>query len=348
MNREIADFEPLANTLKSSNQVRQMKSTGVIPIVCLTALFSAVASGDEFGDECLAAIGDASCRPFVGCVRGDCDAFSVEPILRSDERECFSATPQCTNAGPRPVALQCCPLVSAGCEVQSEQKSSMLRAWRENRPGLRCRLEEQFVNWRMGSVSLTGCMPEGYSLSCFVESVPSVEFHSAPLSDCPLAAEPANARELIEGPEKPALHQISLDITPPVGQLPDDRAEVQFAQLDRQPHQPGTTRPWCATTEYWQASLLNHQPLYFEDVNLERHGFSHGCLQPLISGGKFFTTIAILPYLMGSQPAHGTQYTLGETRSGNPACYVCQRPPLSLRGAAFEGAAITGLIFLIP
>lgn len=42
-----------------------------------------------------------------------------------------------------------------------------------------------------------------------------------------------------------------------------------------------------------------YQPLYFEDVNLERCGYSaHCCVQPLISGAHFFGTCGILPFKM--------------------------------------------------
>ncbi len=50
----------------------------------------------------------------------------------------------------------------------------------------------------------------------------------------------------------------------------------------------------------WKASNLCHSPLYFEDVNLERYGHTHGpLLEPLVQSAHFFANIAVLPYKMG-------------------------------------------------
>ena len=42
-----------------------------------------------------------------------------------------------------------------------------------------------------------------------------------------------------------------------------------------------------AYTYYWQASAFCCGPLYFEEPNLERYGYTHGILQPIISGAHF-------------------------------------------------------------
>ncbi|QDT31091.1 hypothetical protein [Thalassoglobus polymorphus] len=213
-----------------------------------------------------------------------------------------------------------------------------------------CSLQERMVNWRLSSMYLEGCMPEGYSLSCFIETVSHVEFHGTPLaSNGP--ADPGGSfadAQVTEGKNVKTLQQISINITPPPGKLPPDRAAERFKKLTAQAHIPGTHRLWNGTSFYWDASLLNHQPLYFEDVNLERHGFSHGCWQPFVSGAKFFSRIPALPYLMTAEPPQETHYTLGESRPGNHACYVCERPPFSWKAVVVQGAATTGLVFLIP
>ncbi len=213
-----------------------------------------------------------------------------------------------------------------------------------------CSIQERTANWRLSSMYLQGCMPSGYSLQRFIETVNHLNFHSTTLSsngpvDRGGSLEDAAA---IEVTGTKTIQQVSIDITPPEGELPPDHAGQKFDDLPTQAHAPGTHRLWCGTSFYWQSSLLNHQPLYFEDINLERHGFSHGCWQPLISGGLFFSRLPALPYLMTAQPPHETQFTLGETRPGNHACYVCERPPLRLDAAIVEAAAVTGLIFLIP
>lgn len=214
----------------------------------------------------------------------------------------------------------------------------------------RCRLQERFVNWRLSSMELQGCMPEGYDLLCFATVVNQAEFHGTPLAvNGPVDAGGTREQaEAIEGPESKSITQLSIDITPPEGELPPDHAAEKFDELALQVHIPGTHRDWCGTSFYWNASLLNHQPLYFEDVNLERHGFSYGVWQPFVSGAQFFSRLPALPYLMTAQPPHETQFSLGETRPGNHANYVATRPPVRFDAAAVEAAVVVGLVFLIP
>jgi hypothetical protein len=110
-------------------------------------------------------------------------------------------------------------------------------------------------------------------------------------------------------------------------------------------------RPWAPLCYYWEASGLFSQPLYFEDWNLERYGYSPRGLrivQPLVSAGRFYLTIFTLPYQMVVHPPREPVYSLGYYRPGSPAPYRFSRPQIRpLAGVAAAGAWI-GLIFLIP
>ena len=76
---------------------------------------------------------------------------------------------------------------------------------------------------------------------------------------------------------------------------------------------------WAATDFHWSATGLCHRPLYFEEVNLERYGYTVSpLLQPAISGAHFFLTIPTLPYKMVAQPPKECVYTLGYYRPGSP------------------------------
>ncbi len=92
-----------------------------------------------------------------------------------------------------------------------------------------------------------------------------------------------------------------------------------------------------------------HQPLYFEDANFERCGKTWGCLQPTVSAAHFYLTIPALPYMIGALPPNKPVESLGDCPWG---CRFRFRdaylPPFSLKGIAAQGAAVTGLIFLIP
>jgi hypothetical protein len=111
---------------------------------------------------------------------------------------------------------------------------------------------------------------------------------------------------------------------------------------------PGTTRLWGTSVSMWEAPALCHRPLYFEDENLERHGRSLGLLQPAASAAHFAGRAAIWPYLAGSFSPHECIYTLGRERPGSCTDYRLYRHPVSLRGAVYQGAAVTGLSFVVP
>lgn len=91
-----------------------------------------------------------------------------------------------------------------------------------------------------------------------------------------------------------------------------------------------------------------HNPLYFEDPNMERCGQGFGCLTEGVSAIRFFGRIPLLPGMMAANPPCSQVRAL-------PYCPSCQKfgcdaylPPLSARVATWEAAAAVGLIFLIP
>ena len=119
--------------------------------------------------------------------------------------------------------------------------------------------------------------------------------------------------------------------------------ECLLAQTAYQPRQ------WKPLTMTWKASNLCHQPLYFEDVNLERYGHTHGpLLEPIVSSAHFFANIAILPYRMGVHAPNECQYALGYYRPGSCAPWIKDPFPISARGALAQGAWATGLFWLVP
>lgn len=108
-------------------------------------------------------------------------------------------------------------------------------------------------------------------------------------------------------------------------------------------------RNYVPTTVAWKASNLCHKPLYFEDVQLERYGHEFGpIIQPALSTVHFFKDVAFLPYKMGIHPMKECQYSLGYYRPGSCAPWTIDPVPLSLRGALYQGAAITGAAAILP
>jgi len=61
-----------------------------------------------------------------------------------------------------------------------------------------------------------------------------------------------------------------------------------------------------------------YNPIYFEDMNLERCGLYCGCcVQPVVSGLHFFGSVALLPYKMLISPPCSCVYPPGEC----PPCF---------------------------
>jgi len=145
-----------------------------------------------------------------------------------------------------------------------------------------------------------------------------------------------------------SIRDLSADIRPGEGEMPENAAAAKFSREGQVRHMPGTNRPWPLYEFWWEAPAVGHRPLYFEEVNLERYGYSHGVIQPLLSGAHFFGKIPALPYMMTAESPCDYVYTLGHYRPGSYAPHHIHHPPLSLRAAAVEAAAVTGLIFAIP
>ncbi|MBD3673100.1 MAG: hypothetical protein HUJ26_06195 [Planctomycetaceae bacterium] len=100
----------------------------------------------------------------------------------------------------------------------------------------------------------------------------------------------------------------------------------------------------------WEASNLFHNPLYFQDPQLERYGHTHGdvIFQPLLSMGRMGVQLVGLPYQTVIDSPHSKQYTLGWYRPGEEAPHLFYQIPLNVEAAAAQGLATTGAAFIVP
>lgn len=106
--------------------------------------------------------------------------------------------------------------------------------------------------------------------------------------------------------------------------------------------------PWHRSHPPRNSFPFRHQPLYFEDPNLERCGDSYGCLTEAISIAHFAGRIPLLPYMMASDNPHTTVPALRDCPSGGsfgPQAYL---PRPTVKAVAVQAAAVTGFIFVIP
>jgi hypothetical protein len=136
----------------------------------------------------------------------------------------------------------------------------------------------------------------------------------------------------------------------PAGDIPPDEAGKVLssqAQLAFGREQ----RPWTPLCYHWEASGLFSQPLYFQDWNLERYGYSPKglrLLQPIVSAGRFYATVFTLPYQIVAHPPKEPVYSLGYYRPGSPAPYRWSRPEFHPAAGVAAMGFYAGLIFLIP
>ena len=108
------------------------------------------------------------------------------------------------------------------------------------------------------------------------------------------------------------------------------------------------TRSWTERVVDWEAAATCHRPLYFEEINLERYGYSFGLVQPLVSAAHFFGRLPALPYLMAIDSPHQCNYTLGRYRPGSCVPLRIHTVPADAAAIVVQGGAATGLVYLIP
>jgi hypothetical protein len=107
----------------------------------------------------------------------------------------------------------------------------------------------------------------------------------------------------------------------------------------------GSPLPVTHPTRYVYNSC--HNPLYYQDVNLERCGRGHGCWQPLVSAADFAGRTLILPYMMVSKCPGDCECTLGDC----PTCHQFPEcsgiPDGTYEGVAVEAAVVTAAVLLM-
>lgn len=195
------------------------------------------------------------------------------------------------------------------------------------------------VAW--GLLAVAGGFPhcavaqEDGDLQTELRPVPLDETSPQSTLDCPPPGDPATTPR--------PLSSIRIVMPKSEGGVPKDCSGHLFASQSA----PGGLN--IGTQFHWQPTNFFHQPLYFDDQPLERYGqTSHPFLQPVVSGVRFYSTFAIVPYKMGFNGIHDGVTTMGYYRPGGPAPCVRERYPFTLKGAFLETGAALGLVFLTP
>ena len=118
------------------------------------------------------------------------------------------------------------------------------------------------------------------------------------------------------------ISEVRTDIRMTERELPADRAEQLFTSAADYSREAVNRQEWSNSEVWWSATEFSHQPLYFDDVLLERYGQTPCRLvKPALSGVHFFGAIALLPGKMAADHPCAHLSTLGYHRPG-----ICVEP----------------------
>jgi hypothetical protein len=175
----------------------------------------------------------------------------------------------------------------------------------------------------------------------------------------PPAATPAKApKDPCGAVEYKPLNQLGISIAEPAGKLPTNLAAPCWAKINAT---DSDARCWPVACFNWDATCFYHNPLYFEEVNLERYGYQCGdkwccttcgreccCLQPAASAAHFYGSLLALPYCMLVNCPGDCVYTLGHYRPGDCNPWRRQWPPVDLIAAAGTAGFWIGMVAIVP
>ncbi|MCA9081217.1 MAG: hypothetical protein KDA58_11710 [Planctomycetaceae bacterium] len=141
------------------------------------------------------------------------------------------------------------------------------------------------------------------------------------------------------------------DYSPSGRETPEDPNDPRSRRPELKPLPPtgSLDRVYAPTQFQWEAANVYHNPLYFEDVELERYGHAYPYgLQPVASLAKFGVQTIGLPYLIAMDPVWQKHYALGYYRPGDCAPKLHYQIPLDKKAALTAAGVYTGLFFIFP
>ena len=179
-----------------------------------------------------------------------------------------------------------------------------------------------------------------------------------PLTPQPgLLEQPTTSEELASGDEAiepmpcyiaPPLSTISTNIAFPEGALPANIA-AECASVTGVVNDIRREYGWAQFDFHWSATCLCHRPLYFEEINAERYGYTvSNFFQPVISAGNSSSRSQPSPTRWPS-----TDRMTASTPWANTAPAIVPPAagitfPLKVGAAIVEVGTIAGLNLLIP
>ena len=121
------------------------------------------------------------------------------------------------------------------------------------------------------------------------------------------------------------------------GSAPEDFITGRLPRMISLPYGSDRFGAWSFGYKTWTAPVFCHQPTYFEDTMLEQSGHERvPALQPILSGVRFFSTAAFLPYLSYVNPPLKFSYHGDHYRPGSSVPALRQRPPYDKGAMRFQ------------
>jgi hypothetical protein len=174
----------------------------------------------------------------------------------------------------------------------------------------------------------------------------------APASEADLPSQPGPAPAVQQfdldqvnaGLDIRPLRETSIRLAPTSAAPPNPAGNVYAGVVDQR-----NSQGWLAPMYSAHTAGVSYQPLYFEEINLERYGYNYGCLQPVLSAAKFYGTLPLLPYKMADQPPCSSESNLELSPAATAAAPVpCLRRPFNPKAAAVQAGVVAGAFLLIP
>ncbi len=169
---------------------------------------------------------------------------------------------------------------------------------------------------------------------------------AAPRPEAPSPFKPGSGEQEFDRLGRTIL-EVPVDIRPTEGALPENVAGMEFGKqptIDETLPDDSPPDLFCSYTPW----TICYRPLYFEDIALERYGYNVGYLQTGLSGVRFFSSVAALPYKMTRRPPRSCQCSNGFSRVGDCPlpCYGNRR--FQWNAALVEAAAIAAVAYILP
>ena len=166
--------------------------------------------------------------------------------------------------------------------------------------------------------------------------LPEVDPSDAPLPtlEQQLAAQPALVEKCSLPGDLKSIGAVTADLSFNPEDLSGNKRLPPECSLGDTPLHP---RQWRRVTFAWTAASTCHNPIYFDDEQLERYGHCWGPVrQGVVSAVEFYAMVPLVPYFMGVYPPNECIYDLGQYRPGDCAALTTSIPCRS----AFEGRSM--------